>query len=36
MFSTSFLPKDKDEVVPGGYNEGVTRGTPFNKAAKFL
>lgn len=34
---TSYIPTSpKDQIVPGGYNNGVCRGIPANKYANFL
>jgi CubicO group peptidase (beta-lactamase class C family) len=34
---TGYAPTTpKDQIVPGGYNNGTCRGIPFNKYAKFM
>ena len=37
MRDTSYHPtSEKSKIVPSGYNNGITQGTPTNKIAKFL
>ncbi len=37
MRETGFAPTSlKNEIVPGGFNQGVCQGIPFNKYAHFL